>query len=57
MDMDERKRWVPANEPWGRENAVSWIDSSGNLWLFGGWGMGGGSTYVPFNDCGIQPYK
>jgi N-acetylneuraminic acid mutarotase len=24
------------NNPGGRENAVSWIDSSGNLWLFGG---------------------
>ncbi|MHB8303943.1 MAG: Kelch repeat-containing protein [Acidobacteriaceae bacterium] len=24
------------NTPGGRSNAVSWIDSSGNLWLFGG---------------------
>jgi N-acetylneuraminic acid mutarotase len=28
----------PANVPGGRENSISWIDSSGNLWLFGGLG-------------------
>lgn len=28
----------PANTPGGREGPVSWTDSSGNLWLFGGWG-------------------
>ena len=26
----------PNNVPGGRDSAVSWIDSSGNLWLFGG---------------------
>ena len=25
-----------SNVPGGRENAVSWTDSKGNLWLFGG---------------------
>lgn len=31
---------VPAagNVPGGREGAVSWIDSNGNFWLFGGYG-------------------
>jgi N-acetylneuraminic acid mutarotase len=28
----------PANIPGARELAASWIDSSGNAWLFGGWG-------------------
>jgi hypothetical protein len=27
-----------ANIPGGRENAVGWVDASGNLWLFGGEG-------------------
>jgi ribosomal protein S11 len=27
--------------PGGRQNAVSWTDSSGNLWLFGGLGLDG----------------
>ena len=39
----------PANVPSGRYGAVSWIDSSGNLWLFGGFGNANG-WYVPFND-------
>jgi uncharacterized repeat protein (TIGR03803 family) len=29
----------PANIPGARELAVSWIDASGNLWLFGGYGL------------------
>jgi hypothetical protein len=27
---------VPSNVPQVRDSAVSWIDTSGNLWLFGG---------------------
>jgi hypothetical protein len=27
------------NVPGGRQNAVLWADSSGNVWLFGGWGL------------------
>lgn len=36
----------PANAPGAREGVVSWTDSVGNLWLFGGDGYGasGGST-------------
>jgi N-acetylneuraminic acid mutarotase len=33
------------NVPGGRQEAVSWIDSSGNLWMFGGIGSSGN-----FND-------
>ncbi len=29
----------PTNTPGGREQAVTWIDASGNLWLFGGLGF------------------
>jgi len=36
------------NMPGGREIAVEWIDSSANLWLFGGLGYGGG--YGSLND-------
>lgn len=38
------------NVPGGRENAVNWIDLSGNLWLFGGRGqdstMGSSANYL-----------
>jgi N-acetylneuraminic acid mutarotase len=29
------------NVPGGRNSAASWIESSGHLWLFGGYGLGG----------------
>jgi hypothetical protein len=29
----------PANIPGGRYGQVSWTDSEGNLWLFGGYGI------------------
>jgi hypothetical protein len=34
-----------ANVPEGRSNSVSWTDSTGNLWLFGGW------------DCNMSVYN
>src|ERR1035437_9339374 len=41
---------VPAatNTPGGREQAVSWTDSTGALWLFGGYGYdaSGGNDYL-----------
>jgi N-acetylneuraminic acid mutarotase len=37
------------NTPSGRYDAVGWVDSSNNLWLFGG-SQGTQSTYVPLND-------
>ncbi|HEY1726394.1 MAG TPA: kelch repeat-containing protein [Steroidobacteraceae bacterium] len=32
------------NGPGAREQAVGWVDSSGNFWLFGGFGFGSGSS-------------
>jgi N-acetylneuraminic acid mutarotase len=37
------------NIPGGRDGAVSWTDSSGHLWLFGGAGFYNGNSYY-FND-------
>lgn len=28
-----------SNLPGGRQNGALWVDSSGNVWLFGGWGL------------------
>jgi N-acetylneuraminic acid mutarotase len=39
-----------ANIPGGRQKATSWTDSSGNLWLFGGWGYDSTGTYGFLND-------
>lgn len=43
---------VPAstNIPGGRQNAVSWTDSNGNLWLFGGAGLVTATTSGGLND-------
>ena len=43
---------VPAatNVPGGRDYAVSWIDSNGNLWLFGGTGLDSAGVYGDLND-------
>lgn len=30
-----------ANTPGGRDHCAAWTDASGNLWLFGGFGLGG----------------
>lgn len=42
---------APSNVPGARDSAVSWIDASGNFWLFGGFGgdesLGGSGS---FND-------
>ena len=43
---------VPAvgNVPGGREEAVSWADSNGNLWLFGGYGLDSVGNLCYLND-------
>ena len=41
---------APTNIPGSREQAFSWIDSSGNLWLFGGDGFDSQGTYGFLND-------
>jgi N-acetylneuraminic acid mutarotase len=38
------------NVPGAREMAVSWTDTSGNLWLFGGYGYDSAGTYGALND-------
>jgi len=38
------------NTPGGRKIAVSWTDSSGNLWLFGGYGYDDSGNYDYLND-------
>ena len=38
------------NVPGGRHSSISWTDSSGNLWLFGGWGHDGVAGYGGLND-------
>jgi N-acetylneuraminic acid mutarotase len=39
-----------ANAPGGRGEAVSWIDGSGNLWLFGGFGSDSAAGQGDLND-------
>jgi len=39
-----------ANVPGARDNAVSWIDASGNLWLFGGEGYDSTAAFGYLND-------
>ncbi len=40
----------PLNYPGARFGATSWTDSSGDLWLFGGYGLGSTSTQGYLND-------
>ncbi|GEM_PF-558954 len=39
-----------ANNPGGRETAVTWVDSAGNFWMFGGDGYGLGNAVGRLND-------
>ena len=39
-----------SNVPGARDSAVSWIDSSGHLWLFGGYGLDSVGTAGDLND-------
>jgi len=38
------------NVPGARSSSVSWIDSSGNFWLFGGWGYDSAGNVGCLND-------
>jgi hypothetical protein len=40
----------PNNIPGARVQAVSWVDSSGNFWLFGGFGYDSNGTHGALND-------
>jgi N-acetylneuraminic acid mutarotase len=42
--------YAAGNVPGSREPAVSWKDTSGNLWLFGGWGYDAAGTEGDLND-------
>jgi len=42
--------FAAGNIPGGRTNAASWIDNSGNFWLFGGVGQDAGGDSVTLND-------
>lgn len=46
----EKGTAAPGNVPGNREASVSWADSSGNLWLFGGQGYNSGFDQGPWND-------
>ena len=39
-----------ANIPGARREAVSWVDRSGQFWLFGGYGLGGAGSSWELND-------
>ena len=39
-----------SNVPGARDSAVSWMDKSGNFWLFGGGGYGSNATWGELND-------
>jgi N-acetylneuraminic acid mutarotase len=40
----------PASTPGGRDSAVGWVDASGNLWVYGGWGIGASGSASDIND-------
>jgi hypothetical protein len=39
-----------SNVPGARDWSISWIDASGNLWLFGGWGYDSTGVQGELND-------
>ncbi|HUA16662.1 MAG TPA: hypothetical protein VMG31_15315 [Verrucomicrobiae bacterium] len=41
---------APANSPGGRQYPATWTDSSGSLWLFGGYGYDSNETLMPMSD-------
>jgi len=41
---------APGNLPAAREGASSWLDASGNLWLFGGLGLAQSGAAQEYND-------
>lgn len=42
--------FAAGNRPGARENAMTWTDASGHLWLFGGHGYNNGATQGYLND-------
>ncbi len=48
---------APSNIPGGRDEAAVWTDSSGNLWLFGGYGMDSKDNAGWLNDLWTLEFK
>jgi len=48
---------VPTIVPGARQDAVSWTDSAGNLWLFGGYGVDSLGNTGNHNDLWKFPLK
>jgi hypothetical protein len=44
---------APTNIPSAREDAISWVDASGDFWLFGGFGNGSSIFPPPFNNTNV----
>jgi N-acetylneuraminic acid mutarotase len=38
------------NVPGARSNSVTWVDASGNFWIFGGFGFDSNGTQGQLND-------
>lgn len=45
---------APDNVPGARSDAATWIDQSGNFWLFGGTGFDSAGTYGQLNDLWVE---
>ncbi|HUH64285.1 MAG TPA: kelch repeat-containing protein, partial [Terracidiphilus sp.] len=45
--------FAPANIPGSREKAISWKDTSGRFWLFGGWGVDVHGAFGYLNDLWV----
>lgn len=41
---------APGNAPGGRHTGTTWTDADGNLWLFGGFGIGASGAPASLND-------
>lgn len=47
---------APGNSPGGRYAANNWTDSSGNFWLFGGWGLDETHSLGDLNDLWVLSF-
>jgi hypothetical protein len=50
LGLDQPGNYTTAPFPGSRTNAVTWVDASGNFWLFGGFGYDGQSVLGFLND-------
>ena len=47
---DDEGRLAVRVTPGAREEAVGWVDTSGNFWLFGGFGFDSSDVQADLND-------